>query len=65
MWVSTENLSWKEHYYNYSCLLNLWLLFFNYYHTCSPKTSANVFFMISFSPGVPLAGKAITEYIYL
>ena len=48
-----------------SCLLNLWLLLSSYHRTCSRKTRANVyFFMFWFSPGVPLARKAINAFIY-
>ena len=47
-----------------SCLLNLLLPFSRSYRTCSPKTRANVYFMIWFSPGVHLVRKTINEFIY-
>ena len=38
---------------------------YSYYRKCSPKTRANVyFFMIWFSPGVPLAREAMNAFIY-
>ena len=46
-------------------LINLWLLFSCYFRTYTPKAREKVyFFMISLSPGVPFARKAINAFIY-
>ena len=46
-----------------SCLINLWLLFSSFYRTCSPKTTANLYFYdLVFS--LPLARKETNALIY-